>query len=176
MTRTTKLIGFIGSVLDPRAYLHFFRLIHYVNYSHVRERRLMTVGSQTGIAPNVSFRNGERITIGQNSHIGERCYLWAGNETGRIVIGNYVSLAPEVFITASNYQFAAGKPFREQPKSELDVRIGDDVWLGAGVVVVAGVEIGSGCIVGAGAVVTKSLPPNSIAGGVPAKVLSSRPE
>jgi acetyltransferase-like isoleucine patch superfamily enzyme len=174
MGRLTKLLRFISSILDPRVYLHFFRLAHYFNYSHVRERRLITIGPQTAIAPNVSFRNGERIVIGRKSHIGERCYLWAGNETGRILIGDHVSLAPEVFITASDYQFVAGVPFRDQPKRERDVKIGDDVWLGTGVVVTAGVEIGSGCIVGAGAVVTKSLPPNSIAGGVPAKVISSR--
>ncbi len=70
-----------------------------------------------------------------------------------------MSLAPEVFITASDYKFEPGKPFRQQPKNERDILIGNDVWLGAQVVVTAGVTIGDGCIVGAGAVVTKDLPP-----------------
>ena len=93
----------------------------------------------------------------------------------RIIIGDHVSLAPEVFITASDYRFVSGRPFREQPKRELDVVIGHDVWLGARVVVTAGVTIGDGCIVGAGAVVTRNLPPGSIAVGVPARVVSQRP-
>jgi acetyltransferase-like isoleucine patch superfamily enzyme len=134
----------------------------------------MQVGRGTGLAPNVSLRNGKRIRIGSHTHIGERCYLWAGDSTGQIVIGDYVSLAPEVFITASDYQFVAGRPFREQPKRERDVIIGNDVWLGARVVVTAGVTIGDGCIVGAGAVVTRNLPPGSIAVGVPARVVSQR--
>jgi acetyltransferase-like isoleucine patch superfamily enzyme len=138
--------------------------------------RQISIGSGTRIAPNVSFRHAERIQIGSHSHIGERCYLWAGSKTGRIEIGGRVSLAPQVFITASDYRFVAGQPFSEQPRKERAVRIGDDVWLGTGVVVTAGVSIGDGCIVGAGAVVTRDLPANSIAVGVPARVVATRME
>lgn len=161
-------------MLDPRCYLHAIRMVHYFGYTHVREKRRMSMGKDTRMAPNVSLRNGERIAMGHDCHIGERCYLWAGDSTGRILLGDFVSLAPEVFITASDYQFVAGRPFRNQPKRERDVRIGNDVWLGARVVVTAGVTIGDGCIVGAGAVVTKDLPPGSIAGGVPARVIGVR--
>ncbi|MET0932024.1 MAG: CatB-related O-acetyltransferase [Aeromicrobium sp.] len=52
--------------------------------------------------------------------------------------------------------------------------IGNDVWLGAGVVVLRGVRIGDGCIVAANAVVTKDLPPYTICGGLPAKVIRPR--
>jgi acetyltransferase-like isoleucine patch superfamily enzyme len=169
-----KLGSLLLSIIDPRCYLHALRMIHYYNYSHVRERRRLTVGRGTGIAPNVSFRNGSRITLGRDCHIGERCYLWGGDNTGRILIGDFVSIAPDVFITASDYQFAKGLPFRSQPRTERDIRIGSDVWLGARVVVTAGVTIGDGCIVGAGAVVTKDLPPGSIAVGVPARVVGKR--
>jgi acetyltransferase-like isoleucine patch superfamily enzyme len=169
-----KWVRLVGSVLDPRVHLHVLRILHYYSYSHVRERRALRCGRGTGIAPNVSFRNGVRIEIGSQCHIGERAYLWAGDSTGRIVIGDFVSLAPEVFITASDYQFVAGRPFQSQPKIERNVLIGDDVWLGARVVVTAGVTIGSGCIVGAGAVVTRDLPSGSIAVGVPARVVNRR--
>ncbi len=169
-----RLLGFVFSILDPRCYLHAFRMVHYFGYTHVRERRRISLGKDTRFAPNVSFRNGERISTGRDCHIGERCYLWAGDSTGRILLGDFVSLAPEVFIIASDYQFVAGRPFRNQPKRERDVAIGNDVWLGARVVVTAGVTIGDGCIVGAGAVVTKDLPAGSIAAGVPARVIGTR--
>lgn len=54
--------------------------------------------------------------------------------------------------------------------------IGNDVWLGANVVVLRGVTIGDGCIVAANAVVTKDIPPYSIAGGIPARVIRPRVE
>jgi acetyltransferase-like isoleucine patch superfamily enzyme len=172
--RLHRLAGFVVSLLDPRCHMHMLRMIHYFGYTHVRERRQIVMGKGTRMAPNVSIRNGQRIEIGRECHIGERCYLWAGDSGGRILMGDFVSLAPEVFITASDYQFEPGRPFRQQPKRERDVVIGNDVWLGARVVVTAGVIIGDGCIVGAGAVVTKNLPSGSIAGGVPARVISQR--
>jgi acetyltransferase-like isoleucine patch superfamily enzyme len=170
------LIRAAAAFCDPRCYLHLARMIRFYSYSYVRPRAAMQLGTASAMAPNVSLRNGKRIVLGSNCHIGESCFLWAGDSSGRIELGDRVSLAPGVFITASDYQVIAGIPFREQPKRERDVRIGDDVWLGAGVVVTAGVVIGDGCIVGAGAVVTKDLPAGSIAAGVPARVIGQRPE
>jgi len=169
-----KLGGALLSFCDPRTYLHAFRMLHYYGYSHVREKRRIAIGTGTRLAPNVSLRNGERIILGDHCHIGERCYLWAGDSSGRIKIGHHVSLAPEVFLTASDYRFVAGQRFRDQPRRERDIVIGNDVWLGTRVVVTAGVTIGDGCIIGAGAVVTRDIPPGSIAVGVPARVVSTR--
>lgn len=173
-SKIARLVSAVGSLFDPRAYLHAFRIVHYYRYSHVAPRSRLSIGSNSSIAPNVSLRNGERISIGKHCHIGERSSLWAGDSYGRIAIGDYVSLAPNVFVTASDYQFKKGLNFREQPKRDRDVNIGNDVWIGTGVTVTAGVTIGDGCIVAAGAVVTKDLPPNTIAGGVPAKVIRAR--
>jgi acetyltransferase-like isoleucine patch superfamily enzyme len=152
------------------------RVLHFYHYSHIQERRLLRLGAGSVLAPNVSLRNAARIQIGKAGHIGERCSLWAGEATGQIILGDFVSLAPEVFITASDYQFQKGRPFRQQPKRERDVTVGHDVWLGARVIVTAGVTIGNGCIVGAGAVVTKDLPEQAIAVGVPARVVAFRSE
>lgn len=169
-----RLLDFLRSVLDPRSYLGLLRLVHYYNYTHVAERRKLQLGEGVDLAPNVSFTNAERIRIGAGSNIGSRCHLWAGDHHGRIVLGRHTLLAPDVFITASDYRFDEGSPVIDQAKDERDVIVGDDVWLGAKVVVVAGVTIGDGCIVAAGAVVTRDLEPYSIAGGVPAKVLGQR--
>ena len=51
------------------------------------------------------------------------------------------------------------------------IHIGRNVWIGANATVLAGVTIGDGAVVAAGAVVTKDVEPNSVAGGVPAKLI-----
>ncbi len=173
-SRATRFLFALASLLDPRPYLHLVRLVHYYNYSHVVPKRALTLGEGSSLSPTTSLRNGERINIGECCHIGERCSLWAGDSTGLIDIGDNVSLAPDVFITASDYQFRKGIPFRHQPKRDRDIIIGNGVWLGTKVIVTAGVTIGDGCIVAAGAVVTKDLPENSVAGGIPAKVIKTR--
>ena len=65
-------------------------------------------------------------------------------------------------------------PINDQPVLTDPITIEDDVWIGLNAVILQGVTIGRGAIVGAGAVVTKSLPPWSIAVGVPAKVTGRR--
>ena len=73
------------------------------------------------------------------------------------------------------YELATFKVKNENlPENDQPVVVEDDVWIGAGVIVLKGVTIGSGSIVAAGAVVTKSIPPFSIAAGVPAKVIRQR--
>lgn len=166
----------LRSTIDPRSWLHGIRLIHFSSYSHIRQVRLLHRGTGVTFAPNVSFRNAQRIEIGSGSHIGEHSVIWAGNSTGRVILGEKCLLAPGVVLSASNYGIERGTPVMDQPKIERDIVLGADVWLGANVVVTAGVTIGDGVVVGAGAVVTRDLPEYSIAGGVPAKVIGYRPE
>jgi acetyltransferase-like isoleucine patch superfamily enzyme len=155
-------------------YFHAARILHYYGYSHVQPRRKLTMGPGATIAPNVSLKNAERITIGAGTKVGERAFLWAGDTTGRISIGDHCRLAPEVYITASDYGMLPDQNIADQPRNERDVVIGSGVWLGARVFVSAGVTIGDGCVVSAGSVVTRSLPPNSIAAGFPARVVRRR--
>jgi acetyltransferase-like isoleucine patch superfamily enzyme len=169
-----KWRGVLSTVLDPMTYFQAVRLLHYYSYSHVRPRRRVALGEGATLAPNVSLRNGERITVGARTQIGERVYLWAGDESGRITIGAHCRFGPEVFVTASDYGLQPDQPIAYQERHERDVVIGDDVWLGARVFVGAGVTIGNGCVVSAGSVVTKSLPANSVAVGVPARIVRRR--
>ena len=172
----SRLRSALASVFDPRTLLHGLRLAHFHGYSFVRQVPLIRMGPGVSMAPNVSFRNGERISIGAGTHIGEFSLIWAGNQTGRIEIGEKCLFAPHVMVTASNYGVERGPvPIMDQPKIESDVVIGAGSWLGANVVVLAGVTIGEGAVVAAGAVVTKDVPAFAIVGGVPARVIGERP-
>lgn len=170
----TRLGRILATAIDPGTYLQPIRLLHFYSYSHVRPRRKVTLGQGARIAPNVSIRNGERITVGAGTHVGERAYLWAGDTHGTIAIGEHCRLGPEVFITASDYGLRPDQLIAHQERSERDVVVGNDVWLGARVFIGAGVTIGDGCVVSAGSVVARSLPPGSIAVGVPARIVRRR--
>lgn len=170
----TSVPALLRRLLHPATWLHLVKLVNFYGYAHVEQRRRLTAGPGLRMAPNASLRNAERIRLGAQVHIGERCCLWAGDSSGRISLGDHALLGPEVFITASNYQVAPGTPVMHQPKDERDVTIGADVWLGARVVVLPGVTIGDGAVVGAAAVVAKDLPPGCVAVGAPARVVAWR--
>jgi len=62
---------------------------------------------------------------------------------------------------------------RRQSMSYAPIHIGKNVWIGANATVLAGVTIGDGAVVAAGAVVTKDVAPNTVVGGVPAKLIKA---
>ena len=174
LSRQQRLLRAVGSIVDPRAYLHLLKIVNYYNYTHVQPLRAIRIGAGAAISPDTSFANAERITLGDRVRIGSRCHLWAGPAVGSICFGNDVLLGPEVMITAANYRFNDGSPVTDQPMDEGDVTLGDDVWLGTRAIVLPGVSIGSGAVVGAASVVTKDLPAWSIAVGSPARVIGER--
>jgi len=174
MTTRAALRRGVASLLDPWTWLHLLRLVNHASYDHARPRRRIRRGTDVRISPTASFRNGERISLGSRCHVGDRCSLWAGDVSGQIVVGEDALLGPGVFVTASNYLVPHGQPVIGQPHEERDVRIGARTWLGANVVVLPGVQIGDGCVVGAGSVVSRSLPAEAVAVGVPARVVRER--
>jgi acetyltransferase-like isoleucine patch superfamily enzyme len=107
----------------------------------------------------------DRLEIGADCFINQDCVFDA---TATIVIGDNVNLGHGVLITTSTH--AIGSPRRRGGLLRGEpVRIGDGAWLASRVVVLPGVDVGAGAIVGAGAVVTRSVAPNTIVAGVPAR-------
>jgi len=112
-----------------------------------------------------------RIVIGDGVFIGERASIVSH---AAITIGSLTMVSHNCSIMDFNHGTAPGTPMARQPGRTAEVRIGEDCWLGAGVIVLPGVTIGNGTVVGAGSVVTRSLPENVIAAGVPAQVRRPR--
>jgi len=107
------------------------------------------------------------VIIGDNTRIGLHTTV-----IGPVEIGSNVNLAQGIVVTALNHNFTdSTKRIDEQGVSTAKVTIGNDVWIGANATVLPGITIGNHCVVAAGAVVTKDVPPYSLVGGVPAKIL-----
>lgn len=117
------------------------------------------------------FRISKDLIAGEYSYIGP-----GANICPNVVMGNYVTFAPEVAILGGDHRYdIVGMPviFSGRPSTPSTI-IGDDVWIGNRAVIMAGVSIGRGAIVAAGAVVTKDVLPYSIVGGIPAKHIRDR--
>lgn len=112
-----------------------------------------------------------RIKIGRDSLIGEYSVI---RGQGGVEIGDRVYTSPFTQIIAVNHVFDdPNRPFVEQGITAEGIVIEDDVWLGAGAVITDGVRVGKGAVVAAGAVVTKDVPPHTVVGGVPAKLIKT---
>lgn len=115
---------------------------------------------------------GGCLKIGDRSYVGP--YFCAAGP-GDITIGKNCMIAAHSSMYANNHVFDNPDVLiSEQGVICKGITIEDDCWLGTGVRVLDGVTIGKGSVIGAGAVVTKSIPPYSVAVGVPAKVISNR--
>lgn len=97
----------------------------------------------------------------------------------KIIMGNKVMLGPGVTIVAGNHNTSPVGRFmtdvlEKRPEDDQDVVFEDDIWVGANVTILKGVHVGRGSIIAAGAVVTKDIPPYTIVGGLPARVIGVR--
>jgi acetyltransferase-like isoleucine patch superfamily enzyme len=124
------------------------------------------------------FRLNCRVTMikPENIHLGRNVLLATGvwlDGSGSLTIEDDVLVGPYCVITSSNHTFI-DNCVSKGPLELAHTHIGRGTWLAAHVVVKAGVRIGNGVLVAANAVVTKDIPDNVIAAGVPARVLGPR--
>lgn len=136
----------------------------------------IVIGNEAFIGRNsiLSCKDGD-ILLSDGVNVGFNCEIFSSSS---VQVGeNTVIAAYSYLIGGGNYDLdRMDVSFAEQDglSSQGGILVGDSAWIGAGVKVLDGVRIGSGSVIGAGAVVTSNIPDNSIAAGVPAKVLRSR--
>jgi acetyltransferase-like isoleucine patch superfamily enzyme len=123
----------------------------------------------------VDTGHGGKIIIGEGTHIQPGCHLHA--HISDIEIGKNVEIAASCGFYPYNHGIEPGAVIMDQPlESTGGISIGDGAWLGYRVTVLQNVTIGAGAVIAAGSVVSRDIPANAIAAGVPAKVLRYRSE
>lgn len=147
-----------------------YKIFYMLRYFAV-SRLLKSCGHDVIIKNKCSFGNGNRLSVGDRSQLGQNSRLG-----GSIQIGDDVLMGPDVIMMATAHEISdINIPINLQGATqEKKITIGNDVWLGTRVIILPGVTIGDHSVIGAGAVVTKSFPPYSIIGGVPAKLIRVR--
>jgi len=120
------------------------------------------------LIPPFFTAGGDEIRVGRNVFVNQNCTFY---DLGGLDIGDDVLIGPNVSL------ITAGHPV--EPSQRRAVTIGKpivikrNVWIAAGATIIGGVTVGENSVVAAGSVVTKDVPPNTLVGGNPARVIRS---
>ena len=172
---------------------NFFKKI----YSYLRFHRKCNMDYGAMILGNTVFGGMNKICRNayvKNTFLGFESYIGADSYIVDTTIGKFSSIGDSVKIINSTHplepfvsthpvfysknrlgSFVNDNLFEECIRiGSCSVQIGNDVWIGSNVLIKGGVSIGNGAVIGMGSVVVKDVPPFSIVGGVPAKVIRYR--
>lgn len=125
------------------------------------------VDASTGIFPPFYINYGRNTKIGKHVFINFDCTFL---DLGGITIEDRVFIAPKVSLLSEGHPLS---PADRHSLKVAPVHIKRNAWIGANATVLPGVTIGENAIIAAGAVVSRDVPDNTVAGGIPAKFLKT---
>lgn len=139
------------------------------DYRQVMEDLIPDFPKTATICPPFHCDHGNGIILGENVFMNYDCIILDG---GYVRIGKNTLVGPYCqFYTPQHPMDYVAR--REEKETAYPITVGEDCWLGGNVVVCPGVTIGNRCIIAAGSVVTRDIPDDSLAAGVPAVVKRS---
>jgi virginiamycin A acetyltransferase len=139
---------------------------------YLRRAFLSRVGVQCHRSATVCFGtvfSKMGAVIDEHVYIGPTCYIGLAHLERDVLLGPCVHVPSGAHVHGTE---DPAIPIRTQPMQPRVVRIGAGTWVGSAAVVLA--DVGTNCVIGAGAVVTRPIPDNSVAAGVPARVIQER--
>jgi acetyltransferase-like isoleucine patch superfamily enzyme len=160
----------IGHDMARRAYGRLLQILYRPLFA--------ACGQRVVFSPHTSYFDYRQIRLGDDVFIGAGAWF-SVDDGAPITVGNGVMFGPRVTLLCGDHEFETpGQPMfkvhAKRPGRSGPIVIEDDVWVGANVTILKGVRVGKGSVIAAGSVVVKSIPPNSVVAGVPARVLRPR--
>lgn len=137
------------------------------NFTAKSGLRIEAWDEYAGVAHHPEITIGDNVIFEHQLHIGAIGKMKIGNN---VLVGSHVLITDHQHgqLTPETLQMAA----KDRPLfSKGNVTIEDNVWIGEGACILDGTTIGKNSVIGCNSVVTKNVPPNSVVGGIPAKVL-----
>jgi len=149
---TKKLLLLMNNATDP---------------SEIRSLLSQITGSEidesVAVFTPLYINYGKHTKIGKNVFINFDCVFL---DLGGITIEDNVLIAPKVSLLSEGHPV---DPNQRQSLVPGHIQIKANAWIGAGATILPGVTIGENSVVAAGAVVSKDVPANTVAGGIPAR-------
>jgi maltose O-acetyltransferase len=131
----------------------------------------INVGNKVSLCGHVQIYGRGKLILGDYSWIGPHVHFYTNTEAC-IEIGPSCDIGPEVKFVTGSHEIGGGD--RRAGKGTANpIMVGQGVWIGAGVLVLGGVTIGAGSVIAAGTVLISDVPPNTLVGGVPGKMIKS---
>lgn len=189
MTEEEKIkAGILFSPSDPelkaiKLSTHNLNIEYNSTYEDETEKRnniltniLGEMGEGVFIQGPIFFHYGKHTKIGNHFFANFNLTI---QDDAEVIIGNNCNFGPNITLVTPRHPMLPEerKAMRNAEGEEKHfcyaspIHIGNDCWFGANVVVCPGVKIGDNCVIGAGSVVTRDIPDNSFAAGVPCKVI-----
>lgn len=145
------------------------------NQYHTPEEIREIMGRLTGKEVDPAFRLfppfytdfGKNITIGRDVFINSGCHF---QDQGGIEIGDGALIGHNVVLATINHDL---DPAMNRKNHYAPIKIGAHVWIGSNATILSGVSIGEWSVVAAGAVVARDVPPMTVVGGVPARIIKN---
>ena len=120
------------------------------------------------LIPPFYATGGTGMKVGRNVFVNQNCTFY---DLGGLEIGDDVMIGPNVSLITSGHPVEPSR--RRDGVIAKPIVIERNVWIGAGATIIGGVTIGENAVVAAAAVVTRNVPPNTLVGGNPAKIIRS---
>jgi acetyltransferase-like isoleucine patch superfamily enzyme len=119
------------------------------------------------LIPPFYTAGGDEIRVGHNVFVNQNCTFY---DLGGLDIADDVMIGPNVSIITAGHPL---DPLQRRATVGKPISIERNVWIAAGATIIGGVTVGENSVVAAGSVVTKDVPPNTLVGGNPARVIRS---
>lgn len=133
----------------------------------------VTIGKGVHFRGDIIFDGDGPIVIGNDVRINHGTIILASKDGG-VYIGDRTGIAPYVYIIDMDHSVKKGEDYRSQPDSVGKITIGNNVWIAQNCTILKGSLIGDNAVIGAKSLVKGVIEENSIAVGIPAKIIKWR--
>ncbi|MBR7958329.1 sugar O-acetyltransferase [Burkholderia cenocepacia] len=170
--RTPESAAMVAEVKRAMAITARLNRLTFDDAADVRALFGELIGSQVDdgfmLIPPFHATGGAGMKLGRNVFVNQNCTFY---DLGGLEIGDDVTIGPNVSLITSGHPVEPSR--RRDGVIAKPIVIERNVWIGAGATIIGGVTIGENAVVAAAAVVTRDVPPNTLVGGNPAKIIRS---